>query len=108
MLNLHEIESTIQELKESGTSVSAAEKLALLYIARDYMMREEEEAQSRRSPAPQIVQQLDEPMSDFRAACAGVPVDVVLDALDMHMEAIKVIYPREYEAVIKKIRIGGN
>jgi len=44
MIDLQEINETIDELKRNGSTVGAAEKLALLYIAREHMEREEQSA----------------------------------------------------------------
>ena len=41
--------------------------------------------------------------SDFLAACDGVPVDAVLDVLDEHMEAIRVLYPKEFDEILQKL-----
>ena len=41
MIDLREIYETIDEIQRNGTTVGQAEKLALLYIAADYMEREQ-------------------------------------------------------------------
>ena len=40
MIDLREIYDTIDDLRRDGTTIGQAEKLALLYIAADYMERE--------------------------------------------------------------------
>lgn len=105
MIDLREIDETIRDLKGTGTTVGAAEKLALLYIARDYMRREDDllkdavqETRSYSRRASRISES-----SEFRTVCKGLCDDALLDILDKHMEAIKVIYPKEYSAVVKRI-----
>lgn len=109
MIDLREIDDTIRELKNTGTTVGAAEKLALLYIARDYMRREDYHAQTemremRRETRAYSGSAVSAPQaSEFRSVCSGLCDDALLDVLDKHMEAIRVLYSKEYTAVIKKI-----
>lgn len=109
MIDLREIDETIDELKRHGDSVQDAERLAMLYIARDYMLKESDKGEQNYSQAaaPMMEQT---PMiahtrrtSEFLAACDGAPVEDVLEVMDEHMEAIRVLYPREYEAIMERI-----
>ena len=112
MIDLREINETIDELKRNGSTVGAAEKLALLYIAREHMEREEQGAIPERhmksgysraaAPLPTIIKV--EPRSKFLEVCDGAEIEEVLKVIDEHMEAIIVLYPREYDALIEKIR----
>ena len=109
MIDLREIDETIEELKRHGNSIQAAERLEMLYIARDYMLKESDQSEQNYSQAaapmkdetPLIIQT--KRTSEFLTACDGAPVDDVLDVIDEHMEAIRVLYPREYEAIVQKI-----
>lgn len=114
MIDLREIRETIDEIKRHGTTVSQAEKLALLYIAADHMEQEEaaripqmnpvklEHGYSQAAaPEPQVVRV--EHKNDFFAACDGLPVERVLDVINEHMDAILVLYPKEYQAIVKKL-----
>lgn len=115
MIDLREIYETIDELRQNGKTVGQAEKLALLYIAADYMEREE--AKQRRpenemrgyAQAAEPEKKNDrvevEPVSEFLDACNGARIVDVLRVVDEHMEAIGVLYPKEYNAVVEKIRI---
>lgn len=110
MIDLQEIRETIDEIKRHGTTIGQAEKLALLYIAAEHMEREEAERRTRRedaqgyaqAAAPQNVVSV-ERRSDFLAACDGAPVADVLEVINEHMEAIRVLYPKEYAVVVEKI-----
>lgn len=42
--------------------------------------------------------------SEFLEASSGVPYPQLMNVLDEHMSGIKVVYPREYENVMAKIR----
>lgn len=44
-----------------------------------------------------------EPQSDFVAAASSVPFGGLMQVLDRHMNAIKLVYPKEYELVMRKI-----
>ena len=44
-----------------------------------------------------------EPQSDFVAAASSVPFGGLMQVLDEHMKAIKLVYPKEYELVMRKI-----
>lgn len=113
MIDLREIRDTIDEIRRHGTTVSQAEKLALLYIAADHMEREEsaktqevpEKMENRYSqaaaPEPENVRI--ENKSEFLAACDGSRIEDVLRILNEHMEAIMVLYPKEYKKIISMI-----
>jgi hypothetical protein len=110
MIDLQEIRETIDEIKRHGTTIGQAEKLALLYIAAEHMEREEEKNRPRREDARGYAQDAAaqnvvsvEHKSDFLAACDGVPVADVLAVIDEHMEAIRVLYPKEHAVIIRRI-----
>lgn len=113
MIDLREIRDTIDEIKRHGTTVGQAEKLALLYIAADHMEREEaaktqevpEKMENRysRAAAPEPENVRIEHKSEFLAACDGSRIEDVLRILDEHMEAIMVLYPKEYKKIISMI-----
>ena len=44
-----------------------------------------------------------EPQSDFVVAASSVPFGGLMQVLDEHMNAIKLVYPKEYELVMRKI-----
>lgn len=111
MIDLQEINETIDQLRRKGDSIKAAEQLALLYIARDHMQREEDARIERseremgaysQAAAPDVL--VLEPDSEFLAACNGAPMGEVFAILDAHMETIRVLYPREYEAIVARIK----
>lgn len=109
MIDLREIDETIDELKRHGNTIQAAERLAMLYIARDYMVRENnmQSAQdySEAAAPPPVIAKANH-TSDFLAACDGAQIGLILDVLDEHMDAIRVLYPREYDSVIERIKEG--
>ena len=42
--------------------------------------------------------------SEFINACSQKGIEGVLKVLDEHMQAIKLLYPKEYDSIIEKIR----
>lgn len=111
MIDLREIDETIDELKRHGNSIQAAERLAMLYIAREYMMREIDAQNVQgysqaadkpvREDAPKVIKTGGE--SAFLAACDGARVEDVLMLMDEHMNAIKLLYPREYDTILRRL-----
>ena len=107
MIDLREIDETIDELKRHGNSIQAAERLAMLYIARDYMSKENSAPMQEyaQAAAPVYIPERasTKRTSEFLTACDGAPIEGMLDVLDEHMEAIRLLYPREYDSIVKKI-----
>ena len=42
--------------------------------------------------------------SEFMNVCSLKPITDVLEVLNEHMEAIKLLYPKEYDSIIEKIK----
>lgn len=103
MLDLDEVQSEIARIENGKINgFSAIEKLALLYIVNDHHNPKEE----IQIPIPKYSYAAappTAPKSDFLEAVGKVPIEKALDVLDEHMEAIKLLYPKEYKAVINKI-----
>lgn len=111
MIELREIEETIEKIKSKGNSIEDARTLAMMYVARDYMMREMH-AQGAENYAyanePQTVKETPARIqthgtSRFLAACNGVEMGKALEVLDRHMEVILVLYPKEYDAIVRQL-----
>lgn len=100
-MNLAEINREIYALETGPTTCSACEKLASLYVVRDHLdlqpMQERVEDKSKAFHYEG---------GEFVEACNGVPMDVIMRVMEEHMEAVKALYPKEYDAVIKKLKEG--
>ena len=94
MINLQEVEREILDLEKKDTTYAVCERLAWLYIVRDHIKAETIEEKKRAGHAGN---------SAFLVACEGVEIRALLKVLDEHMEAVQVIYPKEYSAVVEKI-----
>ena len=112
MIDLREINETIEDIRRKGRTVNDAVTLAMMYIARDHMERDEMPAQmahdGARAAEPVTVKETPNRIqtrgtSRFLAACDGLEVGKVLELMDEHMEAIRVLYPREYEAIVRRL-----
>lgn len=91
MIDLEVIKDEIAALEEEDTTYETCEKLAWLYVVRDALLKKR-------------VAELPDTRSDFLRAAAEAPTDSLLMVLDEHMDAIKVIYPQEYEKLVERIR----
>nr|DAY48989.1 MAG TPA: hypothetical protein [Caudoviricetes sp.] len=106
-MDIDEINEHIRKLKCEETSWQSVNKLAALCTVRD-------ELEEAHAPETQI-QSLPpatyaaaystaaEPQSDFVTAASSVPFGGLMQVLDEHMKAIKLVYPKEYELVMRKI-----
>ena len=96
MIDLEEIERTINELENTrDTSYRLCERLSWLYICRDHLRPTIAEADG-------VTQAMRG--SEFLEACGGVSFPALMRVLDEHVSALHVVQPREYEALMSKIR----
>lgn len=109
-MDLNEINAEIAKLEAGGTNYAVCEKLACLYTVRDGLQngREPERASNieeysySASNPRQIV--ADELQTEFAQAAYSVPIDVFISVMDDHMEAIRAIYPKEYSAIVERLK----
>ena len=106
-MDIDEINEHIRKLKCEETSWQSVNKLAALCTVRD-------ELEEAHAPETQIqalppadyraaYSAATEPQSDFVVAASSVPFGGLMQVLDEHMKAIKLVYPKEYELVMRKI-----
>nr|DAL91286.1 MAG TPA: hypothetical protein [Caudoviricetes sp.] len=90
MIDIAVVEDEIAALEaETETTYDTCERLACLYTVRDHLKaKQHDESKS----------------SEFLTAAVGVPTPELMAVIDQHMEAIKVVYPSEYNAIVAKIR----
>ena len=94
MMSIEEVERTILELEKRDTTYATCERLAWLYIVHDHLTQRIVQEKARASEMEG---------SPFLAACSGAEISEILRVVNDHMEAVRVIYPKEYSAVIEKI-----
>lgn len=100
MLDMHEIDAEITRLENSETTYHNCEKLSVLYAVRDGYAQEDKPVTAHRS----AYSYASAPSSEFVSAVKSKSLDDVLVVLDDHMAAIQALYPKEYAAVIRKIK----
>lgn len=97
MISLETIEREINELEARGeTTYSLCERLSWLYTVRDHLLKPVQPKE------PEPTERLEG--SDFLEASSGVDYADLMRVLDEHMEALKVVMPRQYDAVMERIR----
>ena len=94
MLSIEEVERTILELEKRDTTYATCERLAWLYIVHDHLTQHIVQEKARAAEMEG---------SPFLAACSGAEIAEILRIMNEHMEAVRVIYPKEYEAITVKI-----
>ena len=108
-MDIDEINDHIHKLKCGSTDWQSVEKLAALCTVRNELEEKQQlapETQSQALPPsayPAAYSTAAKPQSDFVAAASAVPFSGLMQVLDEHMNAIKLVYPKEYELVMQKI-----
>lgn len=105
MLDMDEINREISRLEKEDMTYRTCEKLSVLYSVRDAYRGSEKPIQRvydsdgySYANAPKM------PESEFLQATEGKDMRKVLEVIDKHLEAVKVLYPKEFSMVIQKIR----
>lgn len=100
MISLDEIEREIKELEVRGeTTYSLCERLAWLYIVRDHIKQGDTGVSTLSGNRTGKLNG-----SEFLEACSFADFGELMQILNEHMDAIRIVCPREYEVVISKIR----
>ena len=86
-MNANEIAEEINRLEQEETTYNNCMKLAVLYTILDHDKPEHSYSGS-----------------EFLLAVSNAPIDGVLEILDNHMDCIKLLYPKEYTSILKKIK----
>ena len=106
-MDIDEINQHIHKLKCGSTDWQSVEKLAALCAVRDELAEKQDTApqmESVQEPKLQAYSAASGPQSEFVEAASAAPFSALMDVLDEHMSAIKLVYPKEYELVMRKIR----
>lgn len=106
--NLKEIEWAIHELEQEESSESGYAMLAALYTCRKEMTGAPEPTISTYSASDRPPYGA-EPLglygdSEFLSAVAGKDPAAAWAVMDKHMEAVKMLNPRAYNGVLRKLR----
>lgn len=105
MLDLDEIEEQIARREMGDTSWANCQALAILYTILDHHGKvtavQKEVAPAEREKTGALGE------SEFLQAASGVDVEKLMSVIDEHMQAVKIVFPKEYESVISRIRAIG-
>ena len=99
-----EIKRAMDELTQGETTYRSVERLALLKIAHDHLTAEPQNIEKRAQeyswaqPSQPTVMG-----SEFVTLFYDIPVERAVRVLDEHMSALKIVFPREYDAVMRKL-----
>lgn len=94
MVSLEVIEREISELESRrDTTYATCERLAWLYVCRDHLRPEQADMRTQRLHG-----------SEFLELCSGVSYPALMQVLDEHLEAIRVLYPKSYDSLLDRIR----
>jgi len=101
--NLKEVEWAISELEQEESSKTGYILLSALYTIRDKMSGgpSAPAAYSMQAPPAEAIDQYGD--SDFLRAVAGKDPAAAWGVMDEHMETLRVVNPRAYEGVLRKL-----
>lgn len=93
MISLETIEREIDELESRETTYKVCERLSWLYTVRDHIM-------------PKRGDELTTYLSgsEFLELASGVSYPALMQVLNEHMQALSLVQPKSYEAIMQKIR----
>lgn len=97
-MNVRELEKEIAALEKAEASWQTIQRLATLYIVFDHLTE---------SGNPIVAHEIRSTMPDyageFGKAISGASTDDVVSILAEHMSVIKILHPKEYQAVIERL-----
>lgn len=96
MLDLETVEREIDKLEHREASYKLCERLSWLYVVRDHLLEEKYPQAAGTTPKMEG--------SEFLEAASNVPYPDLMRLIDEHLEAIKMVYPKTFSALIDKIR----
>ena len=106
-MDIVEINEHIRKLKCEETNWQSVEKLAALCTVRDELEEAHTpDTQTQALPPATSAAAYStkaNPQSEFVEAACAAPFGGLMEVLDEHMSAIKLVYPKEYELVMRKI-----
>lgn len=92
MIDLDTIEMEIRSLEARGeTTYAQCQRLCWLYTVRDHLLPDSDKKVRMQG-------------SEFLDACNGVGFEALMRVMDEHMETMRVVQPRVYEATMQKIK----
>ena len=97
-MDIAEIKTEIARLEKAETNWQNIERLSWLYAVYDHLAGDSVQTiPIERSDMPQYA-------GEFGQVVSGKNIDGVMNVLQEHMAVIKVLHPKEYQAVLEKIK----
>ena len=99
-MDIIKVRKEIDELEAGETTWANVQKLAVLYTVHDHLSNDGTPiyAQAVTDVMPECG------IGEFEEACTGRPILPIIDILSEHMAVVKALHPKEYQAVINRIR----
>lgn len=105
MITEKDLRSAIAECEgQRNPNANTCIKLAAFYTILNNLYPKETKEQERTEPLFFDSVPVMNSDSEFINACSQKGIEGVLGVLDEHMQAIKLLYPKEYDSIIEKIR----
>lgn len=101
--DLREINGEIARLESLPLSHDQCGKLAALYIVQQ-SNQPEPQAVNEQKPQPEVPLPVAAGKSEFVQIAYNVPFDDFVSILDRHMDAVFALYPKEYQAIIRRLQ----
>ena len=99
-MDIIKIKKEIDDLEAGETTWNNVERLAMLYAVFDHLNGEKTTVL-----ASNVIDVMPEcGIGEFEETCTGKPILPLIDILSEHMAVAKTLYPKEYQAVIDKIK----
>lgn len=98
-MKISEIQEEIAKIEAADTTWQNVQRLAWLYTVQDHLSADKVPVVANR-----IQDVMPEYNGEFGKAVSGAKLDNVMNVLNEHMAVIKILLPKEYQAVIDRIK----
>lgn len=95
-----ELLDAIAEISERNPTYDSCEKLSTFYTLLNHLYKQDS---GYSYEVKEVVPSTEG--SEFRDVVAGKPISEMIEILDEHMSVIKILFPKEYRAVIKRLEL---
>lgn len=97
-MNIEEIKTEIDRLENGDTNWQNIERLSWLYAVYDHLAGDSAQVVHIEQDA-----MMPNHAGEFGQAVSGKNISKIMDVISEHMSVIKVLHPKEYQAVLDRI-----